>query len=435
MDLQICLSTRRLSVAAPVLAPILAMAMLLPQAAQAATLAIACGSVGKELALCRSAAEAWAERTGHQVQVVSAPNSTTERLALYQQLLAARSADLDLIQVDVIWPGILGEHLLDLAPYTDGAEAAHFPALIANDTVDGRLVAMPWYVSMGLLYYRRDLLDRYQEPVPETWEALTGTARRIQGLERAAGNARFWGFVWQGRAYEGLTCDALEWIASHGGGTLIDPSGQVTVNNPRAAKALDRAAGWVGSVSPPGVLNYAEEDSRGVFQSGHALFMRNWNYAWALAQSADSPIKDKVGVAPPPKGGPGGSHATALGGWQLAVSRYSRHPELAVDLLLYLTSAAEQKRRAIAAAYNPSRPALYQDPAILAANPFMATLGQTLEQAIPRPSAVAGKQYNRVSSRFWNAVHKVLAGRQPAATALRRLERELQRILRRRARP
>ncbi len=192
---------------------------LLTTIAHGATLSIACGSVGREYALCKIGAESWSRRSGHEVRIVTAPGSTNERLALYQQLLAAGSADVDVFQIDVIWPGMLAKHLVDLTAHASEPVKAHFPSLIRNNTVDGRLVAIPWFTSMGLLYYRRDLLAKHGAAVPDTWRALTSVAQRIQAAEREAGNPRFWGYVWQGRAYEGLTCNALEWVASHGGGT------------------------------------------------------------------------------------------------------------------------------------------------------------------------------------------------------------------------
>jgi trehalose/maltose transport system substrate-binding protein len=392
------------------------------------TITVSCGAVGRELELCREGAERWSAQTGHQVELISTPNSATERLALYQQLLGARASDVDVLQIDVVWPGILADHLLALGPQAGDAVAAHFPAMVANNTVDGRLVALPWFTDAGLLFYRRDLLERHGEPVPATWEQLEETAARIQAAERAAGNDRMWGFVWQGRAYEGLTCDALEWIASQGGGTILDPDGRVTVDNPAAVAALERAAGWVGTISPPGVLNYAEEEARGVFQSGHAVFMRNWPYAWALAQGEESPVRDRVGVAALPAGGDGAS-AAALGGWQLAVSRYSAHPEAAADLALFLSGAAEQKRRAIAGALNPTIPALYEDSEVLAANPFFGDLYETFRTATPRPSNVAGTRYNELSFEFYNAVFSVLSGQRDAADALSDLQTRLETLL------
>jgi len=392
--------------------------------ARAAEISISCSAVGLELRLCRAGAERWARETGNTVRLVSTPNAAGERLALYQQLLAARSPAIDVLQIDVVWPGILARHLLDLRPYAGERPAANFASMIANDTVNGQLVAMPWFADVGLLYYRKDLLAKYGVQVPRSWAALAAAARRIQDGERAAGRPRMWGFVWQGRAYEGLTCDALEWIASQGGGHIVEPDGRISIDNRRAAGALQAAAAWVGGISPRGVLNYAEEEARGVFQSGDAVFMRNWPYALALAESAGSPVRGRVGVAPLP-GGIG-----TLGGAQLAVSRYSKHPRLAASLVMALTGRAEQKRRAIAGGFNPTLPALYRDAAIRRANPYYGVMARALAHAAARPSAVTGVRYNRVSSAFANAVHAVLAGQADARTALGSLEGQLMRISR-----
>ena len=397
---------------------------------QAAEISVSCGAVGTEMKMCREGVEAWEDKTGHEVNIVSTPNSTTERLALYQQLLSAGASDIDVFQIDIIWPGILGSHFIDLSAYSDGAEDAHFDAIVDNNTIDGELKAMPWYTDAGLLYYRKDLLDEYGHEVPETWAEMTEIAKDVQADEREAGNDKFWGFVFQGRAYEGLTCDALEWVHSYGGGTVVDADGTISVNNENTVEAMEMASNWVGEISPTGVLNYAEEEARGVFQSGNAMFMRNWPYAWSLGNSADSPIKGKIGVAALPKGGEDGQHTGTLGGWNLAVSKYSEHPEAAADLVMYLTSRAEQKRRALDASYNPTIKALYDDEEVLAANPFFGKLYDTFVNAVARPSQVVGEQYNRVSNAFWEASHNVLSGAAEPKTAVANLERQLKRIRR-----
>jgi trehalose/maltose transport system substrate-binding protein len=399
--------------------------------ARAATLSISCGAVGKELSLCRQGVEAWAKRTGNQVKVISTPNSSSERFALYQQILASHSSDIDIFQIDVVWPGTLAPHLVDLSRYIDkDTIRQYFPALIVNDTVAGKLVAMPWFTNAGVLYYRKDLLEKYGAQPPTTWQQLTDIARRIQDAERKAGKERMQGIVFQAKGYEGLTCDALEWIDSFGGGTLIDADGRVTVDNPRAVAALQLATSWIGNIAPQGVLNYDEEESRGVFQSGNAVFMRNWPYAWALGNAEDSPIRGRIGVIALPEGGPDGHHTGVLGGWQLAVSRYSKHPELAADLVRYLASYAEQKHRAIEGSYNPTIPALYRDPDVLAATPFFGKLYTTFEYAVARPSRITGSKYARVSAEFYYTVHDVLSGKTAAAPALAALQRKLTRLAR-----
>jgi trehalose/maltose transport system substrate-binding protein len=398
-----------------------------------ATISISCSSLGIEQQLCQSGSQAWADATGNKVKLVATPADANERLALYQTLLAAQATDIDVFQIDVIWPAILAPHLMDLSVVLSEQDRAdHFKVLIENNTVDGKLVAVPWFVDAGLLYYRKDLLEKYGRKIPETWAELADAAKAVMDGEKEAGNSGLQGYVWQGRAYEGLTCNALEWIASFGGGSIVDNEGNVTIDNPQAAQALETAKSWIGTISPRGVLSYAEEESRGVFQSGNAVFMRNWPYAWALANAEDSPVKDKVGVAVLPQGeGPEARHASALGGQHLAVSRYSAHPEEATDLVRYLTSAQEQTRRALEGSFNPTLRSLYGDAELVEANPFYKDFLPIVESAVARPSTVTGRRYNQVSSAFVRAVHGALSGPGAASASLVDLNKELERLGRR----
>jgi len=217
---------------------------------------------------------------------------------------------------------------------------------------------------------------------------------------------------------------------SHGGGTVVDVSGGVTVRNAQAVKALATAATWIDTIAPPAVLNYGEEEARGVFQSGNAVFMRNWPYAWSLAQAADSPVKGKVGVTVLPMGsGPGARHAAALGGQQLAVSKYSKHAALAAQLVLYLTSREVQKERAIQGSFNPTLWPLYADREVLKAAPFMGELYGVFAFAVGRPAGPTGPKYNQVSQAFWSRTHEVLAGQLRAPEAVQKMDAELGRIL------
>lgn len=405
---------------------------LLPFAlpADAVEITIACGD-GGEADFCPELAQRWAEANGHQVNIVTTPPSPTEKLSLYQQLLGSHSQDVDVLMVDIVWPGLLAEHLVDLNEYLpDSATEGFIPSLMANNTVQGKLVALPWFTDAGLLYYRHDLLDKYDASVPQTWRALTDTARQIQTAEREAGNQRMHGFVFQGRAYEGLTTNALEWVASYGGGTFIDEKGQVTVNNVNAVTALTLAASWIGDISPEGVRNYMEEEARGVFQAGNAVFMRNWPYAWSLGQADGTPIQGKFAVAPLPSG-PDGQSVATLGGWNWAVSRYSEYPAIAADLAAYLSAAEQQKSHAIMYGRNPTRPALYEDDDVLAAQPFIGELYQTVMNGVPRPASITGDAYPRVSNAIFNRVHEVLSGDVEPSQALQQLESELIRLGRR----
>ncbi len=365
------------------------------------------------------------------------PNITVERLpgdANVQNLLAsyltafeAQSSDIDVVRVDVIWPGLLAEHLLDMSQYVSQEQIdSYLPALVQNDTVDGRLVALPLRIGFGMLYYRTDLLEKYGfDAPPATWEELEEMAQTIQEGERADGNDDFWGFVWQGNAYEGLTTNALEWQVSNGGGTIVSPDGEIQVNNEAAAEAFERAAGWVGTISPPGVTGYQEEDARAVWHAGNAAFMRNWPYAYSTTLESEA-ISDSFDVAPLPAGDSGEGAAT-LGGWHIGVSRYSDQPAAAAAFAAYMTSAENQKHYSIATSSPPAVLELYSDPDIQEAMPFASP--EVVEITTARPSTVTGEQYNEVSTLYFTAAHSILTGEEDAATALELLELDLQELL------
>jgi trehalose/maltose transport system substrate-binding protein len=387
---------------------------------------VAAGAVGQELELTRKAAEMYMEiHPDVTVRVLDTPDMVQDRVGLYLQFLEARSPEIDVYQVDVIWPGDLAEHFVDLYEYNaDKVVSMHFPAIVENNTVDGKLVAIPWFTDAGLLYYRTDLLEKYGLAVPKTWDELEETARIIQEGERKT-NPDFWGFVWQGNAYEGLTCDALEWLASNDAGTIISADKKITIANANAVEILEKAAGWVGTISPSGVLTFAEEDARAVWQTGNAAFMRNWPYAYSLSRGEDSAVAGKFDVSPLPAG-KSGSGAATLGGWQLSVSKYSRNPEIAADVALFMAGYEVQKMRAVEGSFNPTIGALYADYEVLKANPFFGSLYDVFINAVARPSTATAPRYNEVSTLFFKAVHNILLGTADAQNALEELALDLE---------
>lgn len=364
-------------------------------------------SVGRQLEITREMAREFEEQHGVTVEFRIGPESATERLSQYLRSFAASSPDLDVYQIDVIWPGVLAEHLIDLSDVVD--EDDFFAPMIENNTVEGRLVAVPFYADAGLLYYRTDLLEKHgYEAPPQTWDELEEMALAIQEAERAEGNRSFHGFVFQGSAYEGLTCNALEWQAAEGGGTILTPEGQVELNTEGARRAFERAARWLGTITPRGVTTYQEEEARTVFQSGNAAFMRNWPYAYQLGQAEDSPIRGRFAVTQLPAGE--GGRASTLGGWSLAVSEYSRRPELAKEFVAFLSTREAQRQRAVRGGYFATRPDVYGDPEITAEIPWYDEMRPVFENAVPRPSTVSKRLYNEISGIYFQAVHRIISG-------------------------
>ncbi len=395
----------------------------------AAELSLVSGSVGKDIEELRAQLDDFEEESGHTVKIVEMPASTTDQFGQYRLWLSAGNEDIDVYRTDVIWAPQLAGSLVDLSEAAKDIVGQHFPSMIESQTVDGKLVALPMYTDAPALYYRTDLLEKYGKEPPKTWSELEATAKEIQDKEREAGNGQMNGFVFQGAPYEGLTCDGLEWVASNGGGQIVSPDGEITINNPKAAAALERAKGWVGTIAPDGVLAYKEEESRGVWQTGNAVFMRNWPYAYALSNGDDSAVAGKFDVVPLPAS-EGGSSAACLGGWNLAVSKYSQNQEAAIDLVKFLSSEKAQKQRAVNQSRLPTIPTLYDDAEIAEKQPIVAEWKEVVTNAVPRPSAPTKRQYNEVSKEFWTAVNETISGRGSAADNLDQLEKRLRRLKR-----
>lgn len=406
-------------------AGLLAGVALMATSVSAAELSIVLGDTGSGLTFLQSQVDRFQAATGHKVTIVPMPSSTTDQFGQYKLWLAAGNTDIDVYTTDVIWAPQLADQFVDLTEATKDIVGDYFPAIIESQTVNGKLVALPSFTDAPALYYRKDLLEKYGKSVPKTWDELAATANEIQDGERAAGNADMWGFVFQANAYEGLTCDALEWVKSSGGGQIVEADGSISINNEKAAAALDRVKGWIGTIAPEGVLAYGEEESRGVWQVGNAVFMRNWPYAYQLGNSDDSAVKGKFDVTTLPVGAEGDTSAATLGGWNLAVSKYSDEQEAAIELVKFLSSAEEQKIRAIEQTNLPTRMAIYDDADVAAAAPIIPRWKDVFLNAVPRPSAPTKVKYNEVSSLFWSAVHDTLSGNGTAAENLELLEVKL----------
>jgi trehalose/maltose transport system substrate-binding protein len=368
--------------------------------------------------------------TGIEVQIIRPGNDTSVVLSSYRKDFAGGSPQADVYAIDIVWPGILAPYAEDLRPAFGDLQGVA-PGLVQNDTVNDKLAAVPYFIEISLLYYRRDLLEKYHfSRPPRTWSELEHQASVISAGERANGS-EFWGYLWQGSASEALTCNALEWQISQGGGKLLKPDGTLSLDMGPTAESWRRARSWIGTLSPSNVTDQLEDDSLHIWKNGGAAFMRNWPYAYLESMQPDSRVKNLVGVTLLPAGdGPGGRHADTLGGFQLMVGKASKHKEAAIELVRFLTSPEIQRVNATTRGYAPTMPEIYEDQEVLRTNPFFGTLRSVLlNGAVTRPSTAAGARYDDVSTAYFTAVHETLTGQKSAAAAAANLKEDLKRIL------
>jgi multiple sugar transport system substrate-binding protein len=262
------------------------------------------------------------------VAFVEGPPATNTREDMYSTAFLAGQGGFDVVYSDVVWiPKFAAAGwLLDLSNRISPSDREDFlPADIRGGTFEGRLYRVPAFTDAGLLYYRKDLVTS----PPATFEELI----QIAGEQ---GNADRWGFVWQGKQYEGLVTVFLEVLWGYGAEWIDPDTRKVHLDEPQAAEALRFLTQSVGSISPPGVTTYIEEDTRSIFQNGRSVFLRNWMYVWRLLDQGGAISKDQVGFAPMPHG-PSGRSAASLGGWGFAISRFTHNPEAAWRLVEFLT--------------------------------------------------------------------------------------------------
>jgi multiple sugar transport system substrate-binding protein len=380
------------------------------------------GSVlGAEGAIVRRQIERFASLNPElPVEIRVTPDSSDARHQLYVQWLNAWSAEPDVLQLDVIWTPEFAAAgwILPLDRFTSATDD-FFPATLAANRWQGQLFALPWLVDVGMLYWRTDILDG----PPATLAELAADAR----AQLAAG-AVSQGLVWQGARYEGLVCVFLEHLAAFGG-RILDEHGAVVVDSPEAVRALTFMRESIGEgLVPRTVLTWQEEQTRFAFQNGQALFLRNWPYAAALMNGADSSVAHRFATAPMPAAA-GGRGAAALGGSQLAINARSRHPEEAWRLIEYLTAPPQLVERAREAGQFPARRSLYDGDTLVGALPVPPPdARRIIDSAVPRPVTPI---YTELSSELQIHLHRALTDQERPDEALALAAARLREILRR----
>jgi len=312
-----------------------------------------------------------AEHPGVRVKAEALPWTSDEQRQFLVINLEGGRPGFDVMMLDCIWVPEFARAgwLLDLSPFLSGGElVGHFPSAVEAGTWDGRIWAMPWFMNVGLLYYRADLLARQGFRPPATRAEMLEQIRVIRAAER---NSRLEGYLWQGKQYEGLVVNVLEglWAA---GTSLLDDRGHVFPDASRSEGVLRSLRMLVESgASPPWVTAADEESTRRPFGNGEAIFLRSWPYAADLFERDGSPVKGKVGLAPLPREDPARAAPGSTGGAHLAVTRPTRHPVEAVALARFLAGPRAQRAMTASGATKPTIMSLYHDSELIRASPSL----------------------------------------------------------------
>jgi multiple sugar transport system substrate-binding protein len=386
------------------------------------------------------------DTTGTLEKVVDRFNSEDHKFKVAWQIMSADTgqyfdkmrtefqvgrSEIDVIGADVIWPAQFAangwiEDLGDL--FTEEMQQDFFPATIETSSYNGKIYGVPWYSDAGLLYYRKDLLDKAGLKPPRTWEELRDQAAKVREQEGVRD-----GFTFQGAEYEGGVCNQCEYIWNAGGNILApdDPT-KVVVGGQGAVRGYEAAVGNVTSgASPLGVATYKELESLTVFIQGDSVFNRNWPFGYAIAtggEAAGSSLKPEwVGVTQIPTLNPGEDSFACLGGWDFCISSLSKKKEQAWEFIQWMIQPEIQKVQAINAGYLPPRTSLFEDEKLTTKDqPVMGFARESYAATKPRPSV--NPFYSDMSLDMAQAFNDTVKGDVSARAAVQRLEGKLDRI-------
>jgi multiple sugar transport system substrate-binding protein len=364
-----------------------------------------------------------------KVKYQEMPTDTGQYFDKLRTQFQAGGGNIDVMGSDVIWPAQFAANgwIADVTDKFPESEQQKFlEAPVQSLMYEDKIYGVPWFTDAGLLYYRRDLLEKagFSEP-PKTWTELREMADKVkqdEGIEN--------GFVFQGDQYEGGVCNGLEYIWTHGG-DVLDPNdpNKVVIDSPEAAEGLATEHSMVQSgVAPQSVSTFTETETDPAFLNGEAVFARNWPYMYALAGTEDYPdVKpEQIGVAPLPLAEEQSQLSSALGGWNMLINAASDLQEEAWEFVKFMTSEESQKIRTLEASLLPTRTSLYTDSEIKKTVPVVALGEEALKNANPRP---VSPYYSDMSLEMQEQFNASLKGEVSPEEAVKSLQESLTEIV------
>ncbi|MBD2042846.1 ABC transporter substrate-binding protein [Microcoleus sp. FACHB-672] len=357
-----------------------------------------------------------------QLEIIEGPNASNLIEDLYTSAFLLGDSPYDLVYMDIVWVQKFAAAgwLRDLSDRISDKELTNF---IAGDVNGGRyeggLYRMPFRSDAGMLYYRTDLLKQGGYKPPETFNELLeiGKALKKPGENR-------WGYLWQGRQYEGLAAMFVEVLEGAGGFWVNPENGNVGLDQPAAVEAVKFLQNTIKTgVSPGGVTTYGEEETRQLFQSGNGVFLRNWPYVWSLAE--DSAIAGKYNIKPMVHA-PGKNSGACQGGWGMGIAKTSKHPDEAWRVIQFFNRPEIQRKFILGTGYVPSRRSLFTDPQIVAKYSHYPQLLKVTEKSVLRPPIAQYSQASDILQRYLSAA---LTNRMTPERAMKAAANETRRLL------
>ncbi len=364
------------------------------------------------------------QHSGIRFQIIEAPSDSNQVEDLYTSSFLLGNSPYDLVYMDIVWTSKFAAAgwLRDISErLSDAGTAEYLKADIAGGTFENKLYRLPFRSDAGMLYYRQDLLKQAGYEPPETFDELLKISQDLQKQGLAD-----WGYVWQGKQYEGLAAMFVEILAGNGAFWVNPDTLEVGLDRPEAIASAEFLRDAIAlKVSPPGVTTYAEEETRRLFENGKTVFLRNWPYVYSLA--LESSIAGKFNIKPMVHAEGKNSGAT-LGGWGLGISTSTKHPDETWEVMKFLSSEESQREFVLETGFVPSRTVLFNDPEIVAKYDYYPKLLDVVKNSALRPPISQYAQASDILQRYLSAV---ITGSSTPKQAMKAAANETRNLLKR----
>jgi trehalose/maltose transport system substrate-binding protein len=369
---------------------------------------------------------AWnSQHPDEKVTVSELPESADAQRQQMVQNAQNKADSFSVLNLDVVWTAEFAANrwIVELQPDQFPSLTNAIPATVETAKYRDKLYAVPITSDGGLLYYRKDLLDKAGAKPPTTWAELQQVCQKVQALPEGKGASCYAG---QFEKYEGLTVNFSEAV-NGAGGVVVGKDGKPNVDTPEALAGLNFLVdGFKNGEIPKAAITYKEEEGRRAFQEGNLIFHRNWPYVYALAQKTDgsSKINGKFAVAPLP--GKDGAGVSTLGGHNYAISAFAKNKATAAEFIKFMASEERQRANVEKTSQAPTWASLYDDPTLQKQFPYLTPLKASIEKAQPRPSVV---KYGDVTAAIQEAAYDALTNKTPPQQALTDLQTKLSSLI------
>ncbi|MEM1170501.1 MAG: ABC transporter substrate-binding protein [Cyanobacteria bacterium P01_H01_bin.35] len=357
------------------------------------------------------------------LEIIKGPNDTNLVEDLYTSSFLLGDSPYDLVYMDIVWvPKFAAANWLkDLSEKVDiqQLQKIYLQGDVAGGIYQNKLYRMPLNSGGGMLYYRTDLLKKGGFKPPNTFAEIIKISQELQKQRLVE-----WGYVWQGKQYEGLSAMFIEILEGYGGFWVNLETNEVGLDKPEAIAAVHFLRQTISQgISPPGVTTYAEEETRRLFESGNTVFLRNWPYVYPLASA--SKIAGNFDIKPMVHA-PGKNSGACLGGWGLGIAKTTKHPDEAWEVIQYFNQPEVQRKFILETGFVPARKSLFNDSILVEKFPYLPNLFPVVNNSVLRPPIPQYAQASDILQRYLSAA---LTGSRTPESAMKAAARETRVLL------